>query len=32
MRVRAGEVWAKELAAEELLPRWTELLERLAVA
>jgi hypothetical protein len=28
MRARAVEVWAKELSAEEVLPRWESLLER----
>jgi hypothetical protein len=28
MRVRAREVWAKEFSAEETLPRWDGLLER----
>jgi glycosyltransferase involved in cell wall biosynthesis len=30
MRVRAREVWAKEFSADEILPRWDELLERVS--
>ncbi len=30
MRVRARELWAKEFSAEEILPRWDELIEQVA--